>query len=148
MYGKQTGTMHRNTLPTKSHTSKSDTKLFFLFFFLTGCKSMHWTPHILTMFWYTWLFNLPELATSKGIKLFPTTADNKCLSVLIMFYIDVHHSVDIAQHLCLYQAMIRQTPGSSSALGWVMATLGAQSERLWDRNAVMNAVIGLNDKYQ
>lgn len=74
---------------------------------------MHQTPHVATMFWYdTWLFNLPELAANKGIKLFPTIVGNKCLSVLITLYAGIHHSVNTAcfaafpqetkpqQHLC------------------------------------------------
>lgn len=54
---------------------------------------MHWTWHILTMSWSDmWLFNLHELAASKGIKLFPTIVGNNCPSVLITFYVDTIQS--------------------------------------------------------
>lgn len=48
------------------------------------------------MFWSdTQLFNLHELAASKGIKLFPTIGGNNCPSVLITFYID---TIETALH--------------------------------------------------
>lgn len=39
-----------------------------------------------------WLFNLHELAASKGIKLFPTIVGKNCPSVLITFYVDTIQS--------------------------------------------------------
>lgn len=86
--------------PQKAHNSKSGTNLFFLFTFTYMCILLFLLMleaciefYILTKFRSdTWLFNLHELAASKGIKLFPTFVGNNCPSVLITFYVDTIQS--------------------------------------------------------